>query len=402
MIRAARPGGGTEGGRSRWYAHLWASTLLTQAVYNAARMLVSYRVLDLGGDGAALGVITALFSLLPLIVAVPVGRAVDNGRPAGVLRAGVLLTVAALLVIAVSGDLVVLAAGNIMLGFAQILVTVAGQGFIPLLSQPNQIDRRFAGWALATSIGQTAGLPVAGLVASASSGSDAVATTAGLLALAGMSALAVPSALRMPVVGSAARAAQQGEPQSVPAMLGTAGMRPAMFSSLVVLTSMDVLAAFLPVIGQQHGFSVLLVTALLTVRTGAAIVSRMFLPALLRRVHRRWMLLASTLCSAAPMALIPLVPHPIVIGAFLVLVGLLWGVGQPLTMSWVVSLVTERSRASALSLRLTGNRLGQVLVPLGAGAIAGVAGAGSVFLVTAALLGTSGGLTWRAIRRRQV
>lgn len=386
---------------TRWYPHLWAGTLLTQAAYNAARMLVSYRVLELGGDGTDLGVITALFSLLPLIVAVPVGRAVDNGHPAGVLRSGVLLTVAALLVIAVSGDLVVLAAGNIVLGFAQILVTVAGQGFIPLLSASDQIDRRFAGWALATSIGQTAGLPVAGLVTSASSGAEAVATTSGLLALAGLSALAVPSALRMPVVGfAAARARQHGQAQSVPTMLATPGMRPAMFSSLVVLTSMDVLAAFLPVLGHQHGFGVLTVTVLLMLRTGAAIVARTFLPALLRVVARRWMLLAATLCSAAPMALIPAVPHPVAIGAFLVVMGLLWGVGQPLTMSWVVSLVTERSRASALSLRLTGNRLGQVLVPLAAGGIAGVAGAGSVFLVTGALLGLAGGFTWRAVRDR--
>ncbi|MBB3049208.1 MFS family permease [Prauserella isguenensis] len=395
---SSRPGRTT-----RWYPHLWAGTLLTQAAYNAARMLVSYRVLELGGHGVALGVITALFSLLPLIVAVPVGRAVDNGHPAGMLRAGVFLTVGALLVIAVSGDLVVLAIGNVLLGFAQILVTVAGQGFIPLLSASDQLDRRFAGWALATSIGQTAGLPVAGLVTSAGSGPGGVATTPGLLALAGLAVLAVPSTLLMPVVGSAAaRAGQHGEAQSVPTMLRTPGMRAAMFSSLVVLTSMDVLAAFLPVLGHQHGFGVLTVTVLLMMRTGAAIVSRSFLPALLRKVHRRWMLLAATLCSAVPMALIPVVPHPVVIGGFLVIVGFLWGVGQPLTMSWVVSLVTERSRASALSLRLTGNRLGQVLVPLGAGAIAGVAGVGGVFLVTAVLLGTSGGLTWRAVRKKLV
>ncbi|MBB3662202.1 MFS family permease [Prauserella sediminis] len=396
-MTAAVPG---ESGRTaRWYPHLWAGTLLTQAAYNAARMLVSYRVLELGGDGTALGVITALFALLPLVVAVPVGRAVDNGHPAGVLRAGVAATVAALLVLALSTDLVVLAAGNILLGFAQILVTVAGQGFIPLLSDARDIDRRFAGWALATSIGQTAGLPVAGLVTSASSDSGGVSTTAGLLALAVLAALAVPSALLMPVVGAQrARAEQHGAAQSVPSMLATPGMRPAMFSSLVVLTSMDVLAAFLPVLGHQYGFGVLTVTVLLMLRTGSAIVARTFLPALLRVVPRRWMLLAATLCSAAPMALIPVIPNPVVIGVFLVVVGFLWGVGQPLTMSWVVSLVTERSRASALSLRLTGNRLGQVLVPLGAGGIAGVAGAGSVFLVTAALLGLSGGFTWRAVR----
>ncbi|MBK1784093.1 MFS transporter [Prauserella cavernicola] len=383
-----------------WYSHLWVVTALTQAAFNAARMLVSYRALGLGGDGVALGIITALFSLLPLVVAVHVGRAVDNGHPAGMLRSGVLLTVGALLVIALSGDLVWLGVGNALFGFGQILVVVASQGFVPMLSKPEELDRKFAGWTLAVSIGQTAGLPVAGIVSSASSTSgEGVSTTAAVLALAALVALALPSAFLMPAVGATTGgAASEGTAQSVGTMLGIPGMRPAVFSSLVVLTSIDVLSAFLPVLGEEYGFSVLLVTVLLMIRTGSSVVSRAFLPTLLRVVSRRWLLLSATLCSALPMALLPLAHQPVLMAVLLVIVGFFWGIGQPLTMTWVVTLVSQRSRASALSLRLTGNRLGQVLVPLGAGAIAGVTGVGSVFVVTGALLWASSGFTWRAVR----
>ncbi|RBM21356.1 MFS transporter [Prauserella sp. PE36] len=385
-----------------WYPHLCVATALSQAAFNAARMLVSYRALGLGADGVALGVIAALFSLLPLVVAVHVGRAVDNGHPAGMLRAGVLLTAVSLLVIAVSGDLVILGIGNALLGFGQVLVVVAAQGFIPLLSEPHELDKRFAGWSLAVSIGQTVGLPVAGLVSSASSTGDGVATTGALLALAGLVALAGPSSFLLPVPRRAMGRPPTEEPaQSMVTMLGIPGMCPAVFSSLVVLTSMDVLSAFLPVLGEEYGFSVLLVTVLLMLRTGSSIVSRAFLPALLRVVSRRWLLLSATLCSALPMSLLPLAHQPVLMGILLVIVGFFWGIGQPLTMTWVVTLVSQRSRASALSLRLTGNRLGQVLVPLGAGAIAGSAGVASVFVVTGALLWTSSGLTWRAVRRER-
>lgn len=383
-----------------WYPHLLIVTALTQAAYSAARMLVSYRTLGLGGDGVTLGVITALFSLVPLVVAVHVGRTVDNGRAAGMLRAGVLLTLCALLIIAASGDLVVLGLGNVLLGFGQILVTVASQGFVPLLSAPAELDRRFAGWSMSVSVGQTAGLPVAGIVSSVSSGAGAIVTTSALCVLAGLVLLAAPSTMLLPRPRRGVGPAMVDEPaQSVTTMLGIPGMRSAVFSSLVVLTSMDVLSAFLPVLGEEHGFSVLLVTVLLTVRTGSSIVSRAFLPLLLRVLSRRWLLLSATLCSALPMALIPLAGHPAPMGVLLVIVGFFWGIGQPLTMTWVVNLVSLRSRASALSLRLTGNRLGQVLVPLGAGAIAGVTGVASVFLVTGALLWTSSGFTWRAFRR---
>jgi hypothetical protein len=50
-----------------------------------------------------------------------------------------------------------------------------------------------------------------------------------------------------------------------------------------------------------------------------------------------------------------------------------------------------------LSLRLTGNRLGQVLIPLAAGAAAGVAGTSSIFVITGGLLGTAAVSTWRAV-----
>jgi len=383
-----------------WYAHLLVATALTQAAYNAARMLVSYRALGFGGDGMALGILTALFSLVPLVVAVQVGRAVDAGRAAAMLRAGVVLTVGALIVIAVSGELILLGVGNVLLGFGQILVTVAAQGFVPLLSEPGELDRRFAGWSMAVSIGQTAGLPAAGLVSAAGGGEAAVVTTPALVVLAGMSLLALPSALLLPrprPPGRGDGAAQRA--QSVVTMLTIPGMRPAVFASLVVLTSMDVLSAFLPVVGQEHGFGVLLATGLLTLRTGASIVSRGFLPWLLRLTSRRWLLVSATLCSALPMVLIPVAGHPVALGALLLVVGFFWGIGQPLTMTWVVNLVPAGSRASALSLRLTGNRLGQVLVPLGAGAIAGLTGPASVFVVTGALLWTSSGLTWRAVRK---
>ncbi|MCA7022287.1 hypothetical protein, partial [Staphylococcus aureus] len=64
---------------------------------------------------------------------------------------------------------------------------------------------------------------------------------------------------------------------STTAMLSAAGMRPAVFSSLIILTSMDLMTAYLPVFGEEHGFSVAVVTAILTARSVAAIVSRLLI-----------------------------------------------------------------------------------------------------------------------------
>ncbi|WP_016883505.1 MULTISPECIES: MFS transporter [unclassified Rhodococcus (in: high G+C Gram-positive bacteria)] len=380
-----------------WFLNVCVATALLQAVYHAVRVLVSYRVLALGGDAVTIGVVTALFSLAPLLVAVRIGRAVDRRHAAAVLRTGVVLTSLGVLVIAVSDDLIVLGLGNVILGFGQILVTVAGQGFITLLSPPGQLDRGFAGLTLGVSIGQAVGVPLVGLIAAGSSDGGVVETTLALTVMGVVSLAAIPFAWPIRERPQAAESPSKGDRQSVFSMISTTGMRPAVFSSLIVLASVDVVVAYLPVLGHEFGFSVLLVSLLLTARTAASIVSRAFLPWLLTRVPRQKLLISATLCSALPTALLPFVPHPVWMALLLVVAGFFWGIGQPLTMTWVAGLVTAANRAAALSLRLTGNRLGQVLIPLAAGAAAGVAGTSSIFVITGGLLGTAAVSTWRAV-----
>ncbi|MFF2107942.1 MFS transporter [Rhodococcus sp. ACS1] len=380
-----------------WFLNVCIATALLQAVYHAVRVLVSYRVLALGGDAVTIGVVTALFSLAPLLVAVRIGRAVDRRHAAAVLRTGVLLTSLGVLVIAVSGDLIVLGLGNVILGFGQILVTVAGQGFITLLSPPGELDRGFAGLTLGVSIGQAVGVPLVGVIAAGSSDGGVVETTLALTVMGVVALAAVPFAWPIRERPQPAGPPTPGDRQSVFSMISTTGMRPAVFSSLIVLASVDVVVAYLPVLGHEFGFSVLLVTLLLTARTAASIVSRAFLPWLLTWVPRSKLLVSATLCSALPTALLPFVPHPAVMALLLVVAGFFWGIGQPLTMTWVAGLVTAANRAAALSLRLTGNRLGQVLIPLAAGAAAGVAGTSSIFVITGGLLGTAAVSTWRAV-----
>lgn len=370
-------------------------------MYAAVRVMISYRALELGGGDATVGVLTALYSLVPLVAAIPIGRAVDHRRAAGVLRAGTALAVAAVVVITVSGDIAVLTAGAIMLGFSHILTMVASQGYIPARSQPSDYDRRFGGLTVWISVGQSIGIPVVGVLASRSPAADAVDTAAALSAMivvAGVATgIALLPALRLPAEPAVTRAAAGR--QSTPAMLTTPGMRSAVFSSLIILTSMDLMTAYLPVFGTSHGYSVAVVTTILTARSVAAIASRVLLTRLLAIAPRTWLLVSGSLCSALPVALVPLLPNPVLVGVFLAIAGFFWGLAQPLTMTWVAGLVNPANRASALSLRLTGNRLGQVAIPLAAGALAGTAGTASIFYLTGGLLATAAATTARAVHR---
>jgi MFS family permease len=72
-----------------------------------------------------------------------------------------------------------------------------------------------------------------------------------------------------------------------------------------------------------------------------------------------------------------------------VLLGLGLGVGQPLNTSWLAECAPAGLRARAMSLRLTGNRLGQVIIPSVVGFVAVSVGAAGVLWATAGTLGVA-------------
>ena len=59
-------------------------------------------------------------------------------------------------------------------------------------------------------------------------------------------------------------------------------------------------------------------------------------------------------------------------------------------MAWLADSTPPGLRGRAMSLRLTGNRLGQVVVPTAAGVFAAGAGAAGVLWITAAALAAAG------------
>ena len=70
-------------------------------------------------------------------------------------------------------------------------------------------------------------------------------------------------------------------------------------------------------------------------------------------------------------------------------------------MTTVVQAAPDEARSTALALRLTGNRLGQVAAPAAAGLVAGVAGAAAPFVMLGALLLAAAGSAARQPTRPQ-
>jgi MFS family permease len=158
--------------------------------------------------------------------------------------------------------------------------------------------------------------------------------------------------------------------------------------SCVVLAAVDISLVYLPALGAEREIAASSIGLLLTVRAVFSMASRFFLGTLVRTVGRTRLLVTSVVVSAAGMALLP-VPMPFAVLIVVVAAtGFGLGAGQPMTMSWLAEATPPGLRGRAMSLRLTGNRLGQVLVPTVAGGIAVGAGASGVLWLTAGTLFT--------------
>ena len=383
------------------FRRLIVASLLYMGAFAALRVVVSYRALAVGADAVAIGIIAAAFSFLPLLLAFPMGRLADSRGARPLLVWALLISAAATMAAAVSDSVVLIGVANALLGLGQLLAIIGGQSMVMELLGRDQYVKGFAGFTLAVSIGQTIATPAIGVLLGDESAAT-VDTWPSFVACAVAFVIALPLALSLPrLLGPAAGSEPNGaaaDRTGFVEMMRMPGMLPATYSSLVVLSSIELVAAYMPLIGESAGLSAVTVSLLVTLRSLTAVISRAFMPLLLRRTTQtRLLILSPVICTPALVGL-GLAQSVWLLALCLAVLGFWWGLNQPLTMNWIAQIAPAGERSAAMSLRLLGNRVGQVVVPLAAGGIAGGLGPGSVFLLAAALTGASVASTTRGLR----
>ncbi|MEU4656609.1 MFS transporter [Streptomyces sp. NPDC023723] len=385
------------GANRRWLLRLVIAFSFAQAAVSMARPAVSYRALALGADERAVGVIAGVYALLPLFAAVPLGRRTDHGRCAPLLPVGVVLISGGCALSGAAGSLATMALGSGVMGLGHLCFVIGAQSLVARQSAPHEQDRNFGHFTIGASLGQLIGPIAAGAVID---GSDMAHSSAVALVAAGAGgAIALTSLWRTEHrTAGEASAAAPGARVPVSRILRARGVPAGMLISLSVLSATDILTAYLPVVGEHRGIAPSVVGVLLSLRAAATIACRLVLTPLLRLLGRTALLTVTCLLAALLCAGVAL-PLPVwALGLVLVVLGFCLGVGQPLSMTTVVQAAPAAARSTALALRLTGNRLGQVAAPAAAGLIAGVAGVAAPFVMLGALLLLSSGVALRAPR----
>lgn len=384
------------GGNRGWLLRLVIAFGFAQGAVSMARPAVSYRALALGADERAVGVIAGVYALLPLFAAVPLGRRTDHGRCAPLLPVGVVLISGGCALSGLAGSLWAMALWSGVMGLGHLCFVIGAQSLVARQSAPHEQDRNFGHFTIGASLGQLVG-PIA---AGALIGGDMARTSALALLVAGAGgAVALTSLWHIERPGNPESRTGQGARVPVRGILRARGVPAGILVSLAVLSATDILTAYLPVVGEHRGIDPAVIGLLLSLRAAATIACRLVLTPLLRLLGRTVLLTVTCLLAGLLCAGVAL-PVPVwALALVLAVLGFCLGVGQPLSMTTVVQAAPAEARSTALALRLTGNRLGQVAAPAAAGLIAGVAGVAAPFVMLGALLFLASGVALRAPAR---
>ena len=364
-----------------WANKLLFSSAITQGAIYVIRPMMTYRALELDATASTIGFIAAIYALFPVLLALTFGRMVGRVGEGRFVIFGTFFIGVSAAILLFADSITILAIGAALSGLAHLACMVGGQTMVALKSPTDKYEEHFGRYTFSASLGQMLGPILATLVAGSTGVIPKSTSAAFALALA-LSALAMVPAIswRNDAPTVVARKEETGTLRAASNLLQKPGMFAAVFMSLAISSTADILVVFLPLYGNENQFSAFSIGVIISIRAATSMASRYFLGRLSARYSTKQLLVTSNAISVVACAAMAFAPNPWVLGAIVFVAGFSLGVGQPLTMSLISQLTVPEERALAVSTRLTGNRLGQFVIPAGAGLLAAGSGTGAVFI----------------------
>jgi MFS family permease len=381
-------------------ARLIAIAVLTHMAFVAARMTASLYALSNNASTFTVGVIMALFSLVPMLIAVRAGRWLDAVGPRRPTQIGTLLILGGVLLPSAfsyaAADLAPLLVAAALIGTGSMLTMLSVQQVVGDRADPNRRAAAFSWLALGASISGFTGPVLSGLLI------DSFGHRATFGVLVGVVLLA----LALVWVNRGLLPAREGrvsgpEPLHPLELLKHTELRHVLIATALISMSWDLQTFVIPVHGTRVGLSASEIGFVLGCFALATFTIRLAMPWLSQR-FTEWQVLTYTLfCATLAFGLFPLFSSRVPLMAVAFLLGLGLGAAQPNVMSLVHSRSPQGRVGEALGLRSTIIHSSQVVLPLVFGAFGSVLGPAAMFWTMAALVCTGGiaAVRWGKHRR---
>lgn len=367
-----------------------AIAVLAHMAFVAARMTASLYALANHASTFTVGVIMALFSLVPMLVAVRVGRWLDSAGARRPTLTGVLLILGGALLPSLfsyaNADVAPLLVAAAMVGTGQSLTMLSVQKVVGDRADPNRRAVAFSWLALGASVSGFAGPVLSGLLI------DGVGhrATFAVLVVVMLLGVAFVWANRELLPNREGRALGP-EPMHPLELLKHKELRHVLIATALVSMSWDLQTFVIPVHGTRVGLSASEIGFVMGSFALATFTIRLAMPWLSQR-FTEWQVLTYTLfCATLAFGVFPFFSSLLPLMAAAYLLGLGLGAAQPNVMSLVHSRSPPGRVGEALGLRSTIIHSSQVALPLVFGAFGSVLGAAAMFW-TMSLIVCSGGI----------
>jgi MFS family permease len=362
--------------------------VLAQTLILVVRITTSYRVIELAEPVLWLGIIATGFAIVPAFTALSVGRWIDRGNDAKACWTGAaLIALACIGFWAWSLSALHLLVFSVVLGFGHMFCMAGHQMLAVRAGGVRSREAVIGYYMVAASVGQGLGP----FVIAALAGSAALPPTGMLFGISLICAI-VSVVVALLIRPSARQDSQPGSGKLVPIrdLLKQRGFAAVMISSVVTVTAQDLLVIYLPALGAERQIDSNHIGFLLTVRSVASLLSRMVYARAIFAMGRMPLTLASMLGSAAGFFALAIPLSLPVMYLVLAAMGLAMGIASTLTISGVVHLAPPHAYGTALTLRMTGNRVGQIVFPALAGLLSAATGVAGILLALGLGLAASG------------
>ncbi|HET7132058.1 MAG TPA: MFS transporter, partial [Gammaproteobacteria bacterium] len=362
-------------------------TLLQGITQRGSKMLLSLAALDLGASQFQVGLLAALFPVFPLLLAVYAGRFSDRVGVKAPMIGGSVMMAAGLCVPLGWTGMHGLYAGAVLIGLGHIFFHVSAHNLIGSYGGGEARVRNFATFSLGASLAAFFGPALTGF----SIDGLGFGPTYGVLAIVALLPPVVLLAYPR-LVPAHTRHAKEKAGGSLE-LLASPGLRRTLVMSGVTLTGIELFTFYFPVYGRSSGLSASMIGLVMSSYAVAAFIVRLGLGRATRALGELGVLTASLLIAGATFMAVPLVSRAPLLAIVAFLLGIGLGCAQPLTIILTYNHAPSGRSGEALGLRLTVNKLTQILVPLVFGAVGSAFGLIPVFWANGVFLLAGGAVS---------
>jgi len=366
-----------------------AYSIAIHACYLGSKIVVSLYALQLGASQATIGVLAALYALMPLILGIYSGRLVDSSGTRGPLIGGAAVVCLGMLAGGWGTGLPALFATAILTGAGFMFFNVSIQTLTGGLGTKDQRAKNFAilsiGYSISTFIGPVSvGLAI-----------DHLGHANAFLMLALFTAPPIIGLFLNKRFNFINGTKNTDQNRSTLELLRLPPVRSVVVISGLIVAGSDLFAFYLPVYAHSLNISATIIGVMLGVYAFAGLITRFAMPALLRRWRAELVMFGCLLFAAGSFAAFPLSTQLYFMLAVTFCLGLGLGCGQPLSMTIAYNRSPAGREGEVTGLRLTANNLARVVIPVVCGALGGALGAAPVFWLNALNLTVISVVMWR-------